>query len=322
MQPFTLAIVGLGTIADAQLKALSLLNTFRLVAGCDRQELYRSKLPADASFYTKPEQMPLDEFDHVLISVPPADHADLAIFFLNAGKNVLVEKPLTVSTAQLDQVVDVAKRSPGILVTALHAAFGKEVLWFEDALGQEYSKLGPISFFHSRFFDPYLVDGELVPRSTHLGGSWLDSGINALSVIARLLKEKPLEVENIRSTRVPSLPVGEIQTNASFWFPIQGGDKAGYGIIETNWSLGINQKTTLLRFFDSKTSILLHHSNQQVIRIDPSGAQTIIADFSTTRERLVNHYLGVFADFAQRIVDRRDNLEHSYHLHQLLFASG
>jgi predicted dehydrogenase len=52
--------------------------------------------------------------DLVSICTPPYCHAEIAIDFLNAGKNVLVEKPMAASLEECDAMIKAAERSGGI----------------------------------------------------------------------------------------------------------------------------------------------------------------------------------------------------------------
>ncbi len=51
----------------------------------------------------------LDEVDGVVIAVPPAAHAPLALTALDAGKGALVEKPLATTVADAEAMVDMAR---------------------------------------------------------------------------------------------------------------------------------------------------------------------------------------------------------------------
>lgn len=52
----------------------------------------------------------LDDVDAVVIATPPGSHAALAQYALEAGKHVLVEKPLTTSVADAERLVATAAR--------------------------------------------------------------------------------------------------------------------------------------------------------------------------------------------------------------------
>jgi predicted dehydrogenase len=51
------------------------------------------------------------DIDLVSICTPPYTHAETAIDFLNAGKNVLVEKPMAASLEECDAMIAAAKKS-------------------------------------------------------------------------------------------------------------------------------------------------------------------------------------------------------------------
>jgi len=58
------------------------------------------------------------DVDAVLVLTSMAEHGSLAIAALEAGKHVLVEKPMAVTLDEAAKLVDVARRSPGHLVCA------------------------------------------------------------------------------------------------------------------------------------------------------------------------------------------------------------
>ena len=59
----------------------------------------------------------LDDVDAVLVATPPGSHFDIARTALDAGKHVLVEKPLTTSVVDAEMLVDLAEqRAVGLMV--------------------------------------------------------------------------------------------------------------------------------------------------------------------------------------------------------------
>ncbi|MEM7092957.1 MAG: Gfo/Idh/MocA family oxidoreductase [Actinomycetota bacterium] len=61
----------------------------------------------------------IDSVDAVLIATPPESHADLALEAIAAGKHVLVEKPMTRTLAEADEVIAAAK-SAGVTLAVGH----------------------------------------------------------------------------------------------------------------------------------------------------------------------------------------------------------
>lgn len=59
----------------------------------------------------------LDEVDAVVIATPPKSHTELVTRYLEAGKHVMVEKPVATSTADAISLADLADRSGLVLMT-------------------------------------------------------------------------------------------------------------------------------------------------------------------------------------------------------------
>ncbi|HSC66193.1 MAG TPA: Gfo/Idh/MocA family oxidoreductase [Cellvibrio sp.] len=59
------------------------------------------------------------DIDAVYIATPPAQHKDYAIAALNAGKNVYIEKPVTLNAAECDAII-AAENSSGKKVSVAH----------------------------------------------------------------------------------------------------------------------------------------------------------------------------------------------------------
>ena len=115
MSPIGLAVVGAGYWGPNLVRAARVTPAFRLTWLCDR-DLGRAQAALDqytpvratASY----EQVLADpEVAAVAIATPAATHFDLVRAALEAGKHVLVEKPLTSSVAEAEKLVDLAQRT-------------------------------------------------------------------------------------------------------------------------------------------------------------------------------------------------------------------
>jgi len=189
MKKHNFAIIGLGNVADFQIKALLLSEELQLVAACDIDPDKKTKLPQDVLFYTDSEDLLRNtEVDAVLVSTPHNQHFPVARLALLSGKDVLLEKPATSTLGEFDELVTLARSKERLLVIAFHAAFAMDLQWFQEAYASMLStELGPLTGFNCGFYDPYIEDSNLRTGAVNLVGSWTDSGINALSVIGQLM---------------------------------------------------------------------------------------------------------------------------------------
>jgi myo-inositol 2-dehydrogenase / D-chiro-inositol 1-dehydrogenase len=113
--PLRLGVIGCGYVATfAHLPVLSRLPDVDVVAVCDRDP-ERLAATGVVRRYSDADELIADpSVEAVGVFLPPADHPRAAIAALEAGKHVLVEKPLAVSLAEADQMVETATSSPGI----------------------------------------------------------------------------------------------------------------------------------------------------------------------------------------------------------------
>lgn len=115
MEPvFRFAIVGCGTIAPTHVKAIaSLAPQARLIACADVMPERAEALAASSGAEARPWTAILNDssVDAVIICTPSGRHASLAVEALQAGKHVLIEKPMDISTAACDRVLAAQKAS-------------------------------------------------------------------------------------------------------------------------------------------------------------------------------------------------------------------
>ena len=60
------------------------------------------------------------EIEAVIIATPTSTHKDIAIDCLNAGKDVLIEKPMSRTYQEAKQIVDAAKKNKRKLMVGMN----------------------------------------------------------------------------------------------------------------------------------------------------------------------------------------------------------
>lgn len=314
-----LAIIGLGNIYEYQKRALETIESINIAAICDadEQKAYLEAKKFNLEYYTDYNQLLLNpKVDAVLLSTPVTSHYEIGINVLQAKKHLLVEKPAAINLQELHLMQDTAISNGVLLITAYHAAFAKDLLWFKIRHEEFTEKLGPITGIDCRFFDPYIIDGVLDSKAISLAGSWIDSGINALSVVLQIVEPHSMKLKDKHFINNSSYSTPNIGADLVFEAAL---NKEKFDInIQTDWTLNKNLKVTTIYFAESGHKIILHHSKQQVILVNSLNRESIIADFSTLDERLIAHYKGVFNDFVNRIRSNTDNFEFTLEAHTLL----
>jgi len=110
-----IAIVGCGYVADGHIEAWRKISDARIAAVCDlNEELAKNtinqwKIPT--YYKSLPDLIAKEKVDVVDICTPPQTHAPLAVQAMQAGINVLIEKPMTMSAKDAEKIVDCQKNS-------------------------------------------------------------------------------------------------------------------------------------------------------------------------------------------------------------------
>ena len=319
------AIIGLGHIGRTHVAALAHVEGCKLVSGCDRDVTLASVLPEGLPFFSSHyDLLSVGGFETVVVATPNQTHAQIAFDVLNAGYHVIVEKPAANSVGDLNHLQQLAIYNSRHVYYAFHAAEALEVDALVSHIDNHSVNYGPLTSFYCRFYDPYIrADGLLSPCADSLDNCWSDSGINALSVIDRILSVDQLSPRFSRKSIDPTSGGRVNSFFAGFHFPTYGiMDSGGFGIIDTAWDLSCNFKATSLFFGTTGWRLNVNHSNQILSAVDPKNQQTILARFDG--DRLLNHYLGVFSHYVDLYSASQSamNFQSASRIHMKLFESA
>jgi len=129
-----IAVIGTGSISSAHIDGyLRFPERCEIVALCDivpeKCERIKEKfgLSKAAVFNSHMALIESSDFDLASICTPPFCHAEIAIDCMNAGRNVLVEKPMAASLKECDDMISAAAKSGKILSVVAQNRFRSPV---------------------------------------------------------------------------------------------------------------------------------------------------------------------------------------------------
>jgi len=122
-----IGVIGCGNVLQEmyypRARALS-PGLVELVAACDleesRRELVRGRLGLTRFSTDYRELVDADDIDLLLVLTPMQTHGEIALAAIEAGKHVLVEKPMATTLEQGRRLVEASRTSRGYLVPAPH----------------------------------------------------------------------------------------------------------------------------------------------------------------------------------------------------------
>lgn len=133
------AIVGAGMIASFHLKALSEIPDARVVAVVDSVPealgRFKEKNNIQVDTYTSlPQALERKDVDIVIVSTPSGAHMEPAVAAANAGKHVVVEKPLEVTLERCDAIINACDKNKVKLCTIFPSRFADSNRTLKEAV--------------------------------------------------------------------------------------------------------------------------------------------------------------------------------------------
>lgn len=289
-------IIGLGTITEYYLAGLKNSNILELTAVCDTLiNSVSKKYYEEYPFYLDYKEMISKEgLDYIIISTPPKSHFEIAKYALENNVNVIVEKPATTNLNDLQFLNNLANENNLIFEVMYHWQNGSEVIKFNELYDKE-----KISEIHTTVLDPYSSDEINIDEAkVKLLGTWIDSGVNILSMIKMWLPFKTFDINSIfvRKCEKTNLPI-----NVSVNLLIDNTKVS----ITIDWTKHQNVKESYLIYDNRK--IKIDHSNQCII----DNENIIKVDDMV---RLRRHYYNYFKNYNENNDD-----ESTYLIHKFLF---
>jgi len=154
MNPLKFAVIGLGNIGKRHVQALYDTANASLVAVCDIDEakcISDSKIYKEIEFYNNYTNLLANSnADIVCIASPHGLHAQIAIHSMKAGKHVIVEKPMALTTDDCDEMNRVSKETHMKLFVVKQNRFNKPIIATTKAI--EENRLGKIFMVQCNVF--------------------------------------------------------------------------------------------------------------------------------------------------------------------------
>jgi len=142
-----IGIVGCGTISDIQAQAILKSNKTNLISVYSRN-LKNAKLVGEkysVSYSNEWDSFINDEkLDVISICTPNGNHLDYGKLSADAGKHVIVEKPIEITVNRGKQLIEICKKNNVKLAVIFQSRFLDSTIQIKDAIVSE--KLGKI--FH------------------------------------------------------------------------------------------------------------------------------------------------------------------------------
>lgn len=242
MQKLRLAVVGIGHLGKNHLRIFSEMSDIDLVAFSDISEdlvkEYSEKysIPGFVDFH---QLLDLD-LDGVSVVVPTEYHFEVAKVFIEVGIHVMVEKPVTKTALEAEQLLELSQKHDVIFQVGHIERFNSAILTLKNDLQSpryiESLRLGP--------FTPRVKDVGVV----------LDIMIHDIDIVLSLVNSA---VERIDAVGVSVVSAHEDIANAHIVF--KNGTIANFSASRLS-----NERTRKIRIFNNNAYYSIDYADQEV----------------------------------------------------------
>lgn len=181
-------IVGLGGIASHHADNLTDCSA-ALVGGVDTDEHARHEFGEEWSVPTYDSVEPLvDDSDAVLVTTPNRYHEEYATACLEAGCDLLIEKPLAHSLESAERIAEAAHNSDAICMVGFNNRFAAPVEIIKA--NQEAGRFGELSHIEANYVRRRGIPGRgswFTDREISGGGAVIDIGVHAIDLTLHFL---------------------------------------------------------------------------------------------------------------------------------------
>lgn len=207
MPKVKIGLIGAGNIANAHLESYAKVPDAQIVAICDINPK-RLEKTADrfniARRYTDVDSMLADnpDLDAADVCVWNCSHAECSIKALNAGLNVLCEKPMAYSAKEAEEMLAAAEKNGKLLMIGFVLRFSNDAKIAMDFIQKGY--LGDVYYSKAQYVRRHgNPGGWFADKARSGGGPIIDLGVHVIDLTRYLMgNPKPVSVYAVASERL------------------------------------------------------------------------------------------------------------------------
>ena len=138
MRKLKAGIVGCGGIANGKhLPAMKKSGLYEIVAFCDiiRERAEKAKKEygtEDAKVFEDYQELIKEDLDVVYVTTPNRSHAEISIAAMEAGKDVMCEKPMAKNYAEAQKMVETSEKTGRILNIGYQNRYRPDSLYLKE----------------------------------------------------------------------------------------------------------------------------------------------------------------------------------------------
>jgi predicted dehydrogenase len=235
-KPVGYAAIGLGRISDIFMRACANSQTSKITAlvtghpdtkGVKYAEMYGIPKTSIYTYDNFDRISANKDVDAVYVGLPNSMHCEYTVRAAAAGKHVLCEKPMAISSAECRKMIDACRQAKLKLMIAYRVQY--DPTWNHAVQIIADGKIGQLQSFNGGFYGQEPAGEWRLNRKLAGGGSLLDLGIYPLNAIHHITGEEPTGFTAVATTRDHSGRFAEVEQTLEWSMKFPSGITATCG---------------------------------------------------------------------------------------------
>ena len=199
MNKLKVAVVGYGGQGAWHCVQIQKSDVVSLVGTYDIKENRREAAKSNGIFvYSSNEAMFADnDVDIVVVATPNDIHEQLVVDALNAGKNVICEKPVALTVESFDRMVEAAEKNGKILSVHQNRRWDVDYLGVKSVI--ESGSIGDVIRIESRIHGSRGIPSDWRCEKASGGGMILDWGVHLIDQMLQLIPDRITSVNCVNT---------------------------------------------------------------------------------------------------------------------------
>ena len=185
-------IFGCGVIANTHAKVIKEIDNAILYGCADITPSFAEKFAEKhetTAFSSLDEMLENESIDIINVCTPSGTHAEIAIKILEADKNVILEKPMAITTADCDRIIEAAQKSKGKLMVISQMRTAPDIKHLKSLI--DSGVLGKILLveLNMNYYreEEYFTGTWRGSKKMDGGGALMNQGIHGVDLISHLV---------------------------------------------------------------------------------------------------------------------------------------
>ena len=255
MEKLRWGVIGAGGIADRRtIPGMMLAENAELTAVMEVSEEFagrlRDKYHAKRAYTSELDLLADKEVDAVYIASPVVMHAKQAKMAADAGKHILLEKPIAMTSREGREVLDYCEKKGVQVAAGLMMRFGAHVNNMKKAVAQ--GKIGQVVSGYSQFtlWLPDQAGNWRQCKAKSGGGSMMDMGVHTIDLMEFITGMRITQVASLNET----ITFGyDVEDTSTVLMRLENGAQC---VVQTNFNIPDEAARWRMEFFGTKGRLM------------------------------------------------------------------